>query len=84
MQIEQLLISLGFVTVACSCLRWLSLAHSALNNHSAALATLDQWRESEPDNEEIDKISASIRGRKLDPSAADRETSLPAPAFRRT
>ena len=46
------------------CLRWLTLAFSALDKLDDALLTLDEWRKVEPASEEIKKIADGIGARK--------------------
>ncbi len=51
------------------CLRWLLLTHAALENYDDAQEILELWREKEPENHEVQKLTASLLTRKFSQTA---------------
>ena len=51
------------------CLRWLLLTHAALEHFDAAQEVLELWRKKEPENHEVQKLTASLLTRKFGQTA---------------
>ena len=57
------------------CLRWLLLTHAALEHFDAAQEILELWRLQEPENPEVQKLTASLLTRKFSQTAQAVATS---------
>jgi hypothetical protein len=59
------------------CLKWLSLCLLSAGEHDSARPILDEWKQLEPRNPEVDKLLAVIAGSTPATSTANRRFDVP-------